>query len=109
MAVDWHKRSGKSHLDGISRSLARRGLDLLDITGVTAVGEYKHSSRSVIDGVIRNRVEEGLGSDKYKKICRKRTVLENIHYCQSGQTPQLSHLTPLFFLIVGHDFKVSPV
>jgi hypothetical protein len=84
MAVDWHKRSGKSHLDGISRSLARRGLDLLDITGVTAVGEYKHSSRSVIDGVIRNRVEEGLGSDKYKKICRKRTVLENIHYCQSG-------------------------
>lgn len=84
MALDWHKRSGKSTLDGISRSLARKGLDILDITGVTAVGEYKHSSRSLIEGVIRNRVEETLGSDKYKKICKKRTVLENIHYCQSG-------------------------
>lgn len=89
MGSDWHKRSGKSHLDGISRSLARRGLDILDITGVTAVGEYKHSSRSLIEGVIRNRVEESLGSDKYKKICRKRTLLEHIHYCQSG------HSTPL--------------
>lgn len=84
MALEWQSRSGKSTLDGISRSLARKGLDILDITGVTAVGEYKHNSRRLIDGVIRNRVEEILGSDKYKKICKKRTVLENIHYCQSG-------------------------
>jgi len=82
MALDWERRSGKSTLDGISRSLARKGLDILDITGVTAA--YKHHSRRLIDGVVRDHVEETLGSDKYKKICKKRTVLENIHYCQSG-------------------------
>ena len=65
----------------IRRSLARMGLGFLDITGVTAVGEYKHNPRSLIEGVIWNRVEETLGPSKYNKICKKGTVLENIHYC----------------------------
>ncbi|XP_024385827.1 uncharacterized protein [Physcomitrium patens] len=82
--IEWHKRSGKSVLDGFGRSLARRGLDILDMTGVTTLGEYQHSSRQLIDGVIRNRVEESLGAAKFEKICKQRTVLEHIHYCQSG-------------------------
>lgn len=84
MELDWERRSGKSTLDGFSRSLARKGLDILDITGVTSVSGYKYQSRRLIDGVIRNRVEETLGSHKFNKLCKKRTVLENIHYCQSG-------------------------
>lgn len=93
--LEWEKRSGKSTLDGFSRSLARKGLDILDITGVAAVGGYKHSSRRLIDGVVRNRVEEDLGSQKYKKICKKRTVVENIHYCQSGNLVSLAFFLPI--------------
>ncbi|KAG0620761.1 hypothetical protein M758_4G241600 [Ceratodon purpureus] len=84
MALDWHRPAGKSIRDGTLRSLARKGLDILDIAGVSIVGEYNHSSRHLIDGVIRNHVEETLGSAKYEDICKRHTVLNNIHYCQSG-------------------------
>jgi hypothetical protein len=84
MALDWHRPAGKSIRDGALRSLARKGLDILDIAGVSIVGEYNHSSRHLIDGLIRNHVEEALGSAKYEEICKQHTVLNNIHYCQSG-------------------------
>lgn len=93
--IEWHKRSGKSVLDGFGRSLARRGLDILDMTGVTTLGEYQHSSRQLIDGVIRNRVEESLGAAKFEKICKQRTVLEHIHYCQSGPSSLLLVFVPI--------------
>lgn len=76
--ADWNR------YDGVTRTLARTGLDLLDITGATVVGGYNHSSKHVVDGGVHNSVEETLGSQAYNEICRQRTVLENIHYCQSG-------------------------
>lgn len=105
MALEWHRRSGKSARDGICRSLARKGLDILDIAGVSVVGGYNHSSRHLIDGVIRNQVEETLGTHKYQEICNQRTVLRMIHYCQSGNPPthslklhQISHTNRILIL-----------
>lgn len=54
------------------------------MAGVPVVSGYQHSSRHLIEGIIRNQVEETLGAAKYEEICNQPTVLRNIHYCQSG-------------------------
>lgn len=107
MASDWHRRGGKT-LDGVGRALARKGLDILDMVGVKIEGDYLNGSRSVVPGEVRDTVEATLGTRKFKEICKKYTVLENIHYCQSGITqPHIS--LPLCYVLLYFDISCDIV
>jgi hypothetical protein len=81
MAADW-RRLGNKSIYGISRALAKKGLDMLDMMGMT--GMHMNGSRSIIPGEVRYAVQETLGKQNFKELCSQIVFLEDIHYCQEA-------------------------